>query len=88
MGNFGATEILVVFAVIVLLFGVPRRRKIKRKAADHLHQTRDAVGSLKGEFLSGLRDETSRKASVEEGAVTPRAGAGQQSSWWRRRLQR
>jgi Sec-independent protein translocase protein TatA len=88
VGNFGVTEILVVLAVIVLLFGVPRRRKMKRKAVDHLRQTGEAVGSVKGEFLSGLREEASRKASIPEGVAGPRASASHQSSWWHRRLRR
>jgi Sec-independent protein translocase protein TatA len=86
VGNFGATEILVVLAVIVVLFGIPRRRKAKRKATDHLRQTKDALGSVKGEFLSGLRDDAPPKASVQEGTAGPRAR--HQSPWWRRLLGR
>ena len=85
MGNFGVTEVLVVLGIIVVLFGVPRRRKAKRRAAAHLRQTKDALGSAKGEFLSGFRDDGS---GIQDGPVGVSASGGRQSPWWRRLLRR
>ena len=85
MGNFGVTEILVVLGIIVVLFGVPRRRRVKRRAADQLRQTKDAIGTAKGEFLSGFRDEPAR---VQESPVAVSASGGRQASLWQRLLRR
>ena len=85
MGNFGVTEILVVLGIIVVLFGVPRRRKAKRRAAAHLQQTKDALGSAKGEFLSGFRGDESR---AQDGPVVVSASGSRRSPLWRRLLRR
>jgi Sec-independent protein translocase protein TatA len=77
VGNFGVTEILIVLGVIVVLFGIPRRAKLRRNAANRLDKTKDALGDAKGEFMSGLRDEP-REAVVPD-PVTPR-----QKRWGRR----
>ena len=85
MGNFGVTEILVVLGIIVVLFGVPRRRKAKRRAAAHLQQTKDAIASARGEFLSGFRDDS---PSAQRGPVAVSATGARQVPWWRRLLRR
>jgi Sec-independent protein translocase protein TatA len=85
MGNFGATEILIILGIAVVLFGVPRRRKMKRKAASHLRQTKDWIGSVKGEFLSGMRDEAQpRKDRDSERVVVLQEKAHRRSTWLRR----
>ena len=42
MGNFGATEILIVLVIGFLLFARSRLPGMGRKAADQLRQTKDA----------------------------------------------
>ncbi len=56
MGNFGATEILIIIAIIVLLFGSTRLPKIARGTGKHLRKTKDSVGTFKDEFESGMRE--------------------------------
>jgi Sec-independent protein translocase protein TatA len=85
VGNFGVTEVLVVLGIMVVLFGAPRRRKVKRRAAAHLRQTKDAIGSAKVDFLSGFRDDGSR---VQDSPVAVSASGGRQSSLWRRLFRR
>ena len=56
VGNFGATEILIIIAIIVLLFGSTRLPKIARGTGKHLRKTKDSVGTFKDEFESGMRE--------------------------------
>lgn len=56
MGNFGATEILIIVAIIVLLFGSTRLPGIARGTGRHLRKTKDSVGTFKEEFESGMRE--------------------------------
>jgi sec-independent protein translocase protein TatA len=56
VGNFGATEILIIVAIIVLLFGSTRLPKIARGTGKHLRKTKDSVGTFKDEFESGMRE--------------------------------
>jgi hypothetical protein len=87
VGNFGATEILIVLGLIVALFGIPRRSKLRRRAADQVDKTKNAVGAVKGEFLSGLRDEPG-EAAVRD-PVVGRAEPSRRKAWrpkrWRSR---
>ena len=55
-GNFGATEILIILVVIVLLFGSTRLPGIARGTGKHLRKTKDSVGTFKDEFESGMRE--------------------------------
>jgi Sec-independent protein translocase protein TatA len=82
VGNFGVTEILIVLGLIVALFGIPRRSKLRRKATDRLGKSKDAVGAVKDEFLSGLREEPETTAAGKPGVVQTDAG---ERAWWRRR---
>ena len=56
MGNFGATEILIILVIIVLLFGSTRLPGIARGTGRHLRKTKDSVGTFKDEFESGMRE--------------------------------
>jgi sec-independent protein translocase protein TatA len=56
VGNFGATEIVIVVVLIVLLFGSSRLPGIARGTGKHLRKTKDSVGTFKEEFESGLRE--------------------------------
>ena len=56
MGNFGATEILIIVVIIVLLFGSTRLPGIARGTGRHLRKTKDSVGTFKEEFESGMRE--------------------------------
>ena len=76
MGNFGVTEILIVVGVIVALFGIPRRSKLRRRASDQIEKTKDAVGSVKGDFLTGMRDEPPMAAAREPVVVEAEASGG------------
>ncbi len=80
MGNFGATEILIVIGLIVALFGIPRRSKLRRRAADQIEKAKDSVGAVKGDFLSGLRDEPSPGAAGEPVVVEAEASGRRRSS--------
>ena len=83
MGNFGVTEILIVVGVIVALFGIPRRSKLRRRASDKMAKTKDAVGSVKGDFLSGLREEPP-PAVAREPVVHAEASGGRAARLLRR----
>jgi Sec-independent protein translocase protein TatA len=83
VGNFGATEILIVIGIGVLLFGIPRRRRLRQKAAERLRGTKDAAGAVKGEFLRGLHDD---QPDAHTAVVPPRAAdASPRSTRWPRR---
>jgi Sec-independent protein translocase protein TatA len=82
VGNFGVTEILIVIGIGVLLFGIPRRRRLRQKAAERLRGTKDAAGAVKGEFLRGLRDEPDDLTAV---GPPPAADASRRSTRWPRR---
>ena len=56
MGNFGATEILIIVVIIVLLFGSTRLPGIARGTGRHLRKTKESVGTFKDEFESGMRE--------------------------------
>jgi TatA/E family protein of Tat protein translocase len=56
VGNFGATEILIIVVIIVLLFGSSRLPGIARGTGKHLRKTKDSVGTFKDEFESGMRE--------------------------------
>jgi sec-independent protein translocase protein TatA len=56
VGNFGATEILIIVVIIVLLFGSTRLPSIARGTGKHLRKTKDSVGTFKDEFESGMRE--------------------------------
>jgi sec-independent protein translocase protein TatA len=79
VGNFGATEILIILAIIVLLFGSTRLPGIARGTGRHLRKTKDSVGTFKDEFESGMREidpvtpvkETMRDAQPQK-AATPK----------------
>jgi sec-independent protein translocase protein TatA len=74
VGNFGPTEILIVLVVIILLFGSSRLPGIARGTGKHLRKTKDAVGTVKDEFETGLHEidpvspikETMRDADSRE----------------------
>jgi sec-independent protein translocase protein TatA len=56
VGNFGATEILIIVVIVVLLFGSTRLPGIARGTGRHLRKTKDSVGTFKEEFESGMRE--------------------------------
>jgi sec-independent protein translocase protein TatA len=56
VGNFGPTEILIIVVLVVLLFGSSRLPGIARRTGKHLGKTKDAVGTFKDEFESGMRE--------------------------------
>jgi sec-independent protein translocase protein TatA len=56
VGNFGATEIIIILVIIVLLFGSSRLPRIARGTGKHLRKTKDSVGTFKDEFESGMRE--------------------------------
>jgi sec-independent protein translocase protein TatA len=66
VGNFGATEILIVLVIGFLLFGRSRLPGMGRKAADQLSQTKDAVGEAKDEFKLGLHEVDDPSAPLKE----------------------
>jgi sec-independent protein translocase protein TatA len=80
VGNFGATEILIIVVIIVLLFGSSRLPGIARGTGKHLRKTKDSVGTFKDEFESGMRSidpvspikETMRDADPRK-AAEPKA---------------
>jgi Sec-independent protein translocase protein TatA len=84
VGNFGVSEILIVLGLVVVLFGIPRRSKLRRKAGERLDKTKDAVGAVKGAFLGGLRDEP-KKAEPVVVRADPPDGAKSKSKRWGRR---
>jgi sec-independent protein translocase protein TatA len=77
VGNFGATEILIILVIIVLLFGSTRLPGIARGTGKHLRKTKDSVGTFKDEFESGMREidpaapikETMRDAEPSKSAA-------------------
>jgi len=77
VGNFGATEIIIVLVVILLLFGSSRLPRIARGTGKHLRKTKDSVGTFKDEFESGMREidpvtplkETMRDAEPRKAAA-------------------
>jgi sec-independent protein translocase protein TatA len=77
VGNFGATEILIIVVIIVLLFGSTRLPGIARGTGRHLRKTKDSVGTFKDEFESGMREidpvtplkETMRDADPRKAAA-------------------
>jgi sec-independent protein translocase protein TatA len=84
MGNFGPTEILIVVVLGVLLFGSSRLPGMARGAGKHLGKTKDAVGTFKDEFESGMREidpvapirETMRDADPREASTAAKNGTG------------
>ena len=66
MGNFGATEILIVLVIGFLLFGRSRLPGMGRKASDQLRQTKDAVGEAKDEFKLGLHEVDDPSTPLKE----------------------
>jgi sec-independent protein translocase protein TatA len=81
VGNFGATEILIIVVIVVLLFGSSRLPGIARGTGRHLRKTKDSVGTFKDEFESGMREidpvapikETMRDADPRK-AAAPKDG--------------
>jgi sec-independent protein translocase protein TatA len=81
VGNFGATEILIIVVIIVLLFGSSRLPGIARGTGKHLRKTKDSVGTFKDEFESGMRSidpvspikETMRDADPRKAAESKAA---------------
>jgi sec-independent protein translocase protein TatA len=77
VGNFGATEIIIILVIIVLLFGSSRLPGIARSTGKHLRKTKDSVGTFKDEFESGMREidpvtplkETMREADPSKAAA-------------------
>ncbi len=87
MGNFGATEILIVLVIGFLLFGRSRLPGMGRKAADQLRQTKDAVGEAKDEFKLGLHEVDDAAAPLKETMreAKPRPARGSWLTRWLRR---
>jgi sec-independent protein translocase protein TatA len=56
VGNFGATEIIIILVIVVLLFGSSRLPSIARGTGKHLRKTKDSVGTFKDEFETGMRE--------------------------------
>jgi Sec-independent protein translocase protein TatA len=84
--EIGATEILIVIGIGVLLFGIPRRGRLLRRAAERLRGTKDAAGAVKGEFLRGMHDD---QPDARVAVVPPSAGdASPRSTRWPRRPRR
>jgi hypothetical protein len=69
VGNFGVSEIL---------------SKLRRKAAERLDKTKDAVGAFKGEFLTGLREEPKKGEPVVVRAERSEGARSRPKRWGRR----
>jgi sec-independent protein translocase protein TatA len=62
IGNFGITELLIILAIVILLFGVGRLGKIGAELGKGIRNFRQAVSD------QGTKEETGKIPATEEEA--------------------
>lgn len=70
MGSFGAWEILLIFLVVLLVFGAKRIPEIARGLGKGIREFKDATSDLKRELEI---DDNQRIQPPRQGTTTPRA---------------
>lgn len=71
MGSFGAWEILLIFLVVLLVFGAKRIPEIARGLGKGIREFKDATSDLKREL--DIEDTGSRIQPPRQGTTAPRA---------------
>ncbi len=77
MGGIGHWEILLIFLVILLVFGAKRIPEIARGLGKGIREFKDATTNIKSELSS---DDDRRINSPRQGSTTPRQDAYQQQA--------
>lgn len=76
MGSFGGWEILLIFLVLLLVFGAKRIPEIARGLGKGIREFKDATTNIKNEL--SMDDENHRIQSPRQGTTTPRQAHYQQ----------
>jgi len=61
-GNLGATEIILILAVILLMFGGKKIPELMRGLGNGIREFNDAKNNVKGEIEKGMKEKPSDTA--------------------------
>ncbi|HEX7072331.1 MAG TPA: twin-arginine translocase TatA/TatE family subunit [Rhodothermales bacterium] len=70
MGNIGGWEILLIFLVVLLVFGAKRIPEIARGLGKGIREFKDATANIKQELT--VEDDTHRVGAPRQGTAMPR----------------
>lgn len=80
MGNLGFTEIIVIFLVIVLLFGPKKIPQIARELGEGIRKMRGAVDDIKQEIMKETEENPISEIEKEIEKVKEQVSTDEQKS--------
>jgi len=66
MGNFGATEWVLILLVIILLFGGRKIPELMRGIGKGIREFNDAKNNVKREIEEGMNEKENKESSVKQ----------------------
>ncbi|MFB6274299.1 MAG: twin-arginine translocase TatA/TatE family subunit [Salinibacter sp.] len=75
MGSFGGFELVIIFAVVLLIFGAKRIPEIARGIGKGIREFKDATSEISREIeAEGQNRQINQPQSPQQGAPQPRQG--------------
>lgn len=70
IGGLGTPELVVIFGVVILLFGGKKIPELMRGIGKGVREFNSARANLEDEFKQGMRDEDNKKAASKSNTTT------------------
>lgn len=74
--NFGPTELILILAIIIILFGVGRIGKIAGELGSGIRSFREGISGEEDENSENSEEETAEEKSAEEESVEEKPTEG------------